>query len=221
MFSRGALISFLTISTFAMAVSGCVESTVVERTEIVSPDFRLLAAEIEGMRVGISPRMVQRQISKLGYEETKFNRLTLRDAISKYDRGVLDRAQIIFSLGERTILFSDDKTLIINFCMGEVSEISIRETIFLKDFEHRKSKDINMFPEAISKPPSNKRVMYSAEYKPKAFSRAFISYVNRGYSDFASKMPVINRSVSVYEGITCLKKELGHITPSEWRQLNR
>ena len=175
----------------------------------LSSDLDLQMAQILGVRIGMTPRKLQNQIAQLGLEEDNLNRETLQDIILKYDRGASEyAAQIIFSNGDNTLSALDDVTFTVGFCYGQIGSISIRERILKKDYEKRLLKDLKMFPKIIEGPKENERIMFMAKYKPDDFSHAIVSYVDRGYSDFATKESVISRSVSIREGVGCLNRSL-------------
>lgn len=196
----------------ALLVSACAEP-------LLSPsptsDLDLKMAQILGVRVGMTPRKLRDQISGLGFEESAFNNETLQDIVLKSDRGAeASTAQVIFSKGEGTLSALDDVTLTVQFCYGHVDYISISERIPKVDYEKRKARDLKMFPGLVELPRKHERVIFSGNYQPNEFSHSSIAYLDRGYSDFSTRVPVIQRLVSVLEGVGCfnrsVRRELGY-----------
>lgn len=172
-------------------------------------DADLTTAELLGVRIGMTPRRLQNEITPLGLRESGFNRQTLQDIVTKYDRGASEHTeQIILSKGDSTLSYLDDVTLTVQFCYGQAMSVSINEYIAKKDFEKRKAQDLRMFPKVVEGPKANERVMYTARYKPDEFSSAYVAYVDRGYRDFDTREPVIERIVSVLEGVSCYYRSL-------------
>ncbi len=198
------LVALLTIGLF-----GCSTSQLRSpKIKIMTPDMTLMMAEIRGLRVGMSPRMVQKQLGGLGFSESRFSRITLADAIHKSDVNPQENTQVILTAGGNTISNLDDESLTLRFCYAGLESINFTQTILLSDYEKYKRADIKMFPEAVPKISDNKQVLFSASYKPDRISSAYISYVNRGFTKFLSNEPVIERYISVLEQARCHNKEM-------------
>ena len=202
-----AMLRAVALILIIVASAGCEQRRALPLN--LSSDLDLIMAQIFGVRIGMTPRKLHNQIAHLGLEESSFNRETLQDIILKFDRGASERtAQIIFSKGRKTLSPLDNVTFTVGFCYGYINSISIDETILKKDFKKRKLKDLRMFPKIVEGPRKNERVMFTAKYKPDKFSFSGIYYVDRGYSDFMIKERVINRSVSVLEGVGCYYRSI-------------
>ncbi len=201
------IVSYLLVTACAQGpIQDSVQDTTVTRS--LSPDILLYTVQIYGIRIGMSPRKLQNKITGSGFQESQFNQETLQDIILRFDRGSSNlTSHILLSKGDGTISLLDDITLDVGFCYGYIDSIWIRENILKKEFENRKTRDLQMFPNIIEG-VRKKKVLYTGNYKPDKFSHMNVSYIDRGYYDSKTNESVIERSVSVREGIGCYNRTL-------------
>ena len=173
----------------------------------LSSDHDLRTAEFLGVQIGMTPRELHNQIAHLGLVESDFNRDTLQEIVDRFDRGAPEHAaQIFFTKGVNSLSGLDDVTFTVGFCLGRVNAISIDERVQRKDYEKRKSEDLNMFPKIVEGPRKNEKIMFTGKYVSDKFSSVRITYVDRGFTDLISRENVINRMAWLVEGVDCYNR---------------
>lgn len=204
------------VAIFALSVlllAGCITPSIQERFGDLSTNLDVMRSEIIGLRVGMSPRLVKRQLRDRNFVTDSFSKVTLDDVISKYDRGNIENEQVLLSAGQNTLSFLDDENLTLKFCGGQLHHIGYDQFILKSDIERYISRDKKDFHYTVEQTPTRKWTVLDMKFK---FKRHFVSvyYRDDGYSSYGSLSKpkrVVKRSVSIYEGASCLRYNLSKI----------
>jgi hypothetical protein len=205
--------SRLTIfSLIVLSLAGC-RTSVQESFGDLSSNLYIMQTQIIGLRIGMSPRLVKGRLRDRNLVTSSYSAVTLDDVISKYDRGDLEDEQVLLKAGQKTLSFLDDENVTLKFCGGQLYSFSYDHFIFKSDVEQYISRDKKHFHYTVEQIPNRKWTVLHMKFKDKG-SFVNVHYRDDGYSSssisssFSERKPVIKRSVSIYDGASCLRYNL-------------
>ena len=203
--------SVLRVCALSFLLSGCV-NTYQSKSEkwankvlTTSPDSSILMANINGFMLRISPRKVKNIIDDGKWKESTYNTITIDDLIVKIDQNINKTMGINFTKGDASPLnLIDDQNVNLEFCYGKVSKIDYKSYILQKDLNKYISHEKKRFQNIKFNPIRNDAISIAGDYKPMNSMSVHISYVKRKYFN----SPILERNISLYDRLRCLKKEL-------------
>jgi len=203
--------SVIGVCALSVLLSGCV-NTYESKSEKwakeilkTSPDSTILMANINGFMLRTSPRKVKNIIDDGKWKESTNNKITIDDLIVKTDQNINKTMGISFiKEGANPLNLIDDQYVNLEFCYGKVSKIDYKSYILQKDLNKYISYDKKRFQNIKFNPIRNDAISIVGDYKPVDSMSVHISYVKRKYFN----SPILERNISLYDRLRCLKKEL-------------
>ena len=189
----------------ALLLSDCAPTRQDEKTKILllPPDPAIFMATVWGFRVGMTPRKVAMIVEEYGFKESVDNESTLEDLIVRNDLKTLSPAYISLDKGKGTLSFKDDVYIFLNFCFGEVSQISLTEFIPKNSLSKYREADLNLFP-PMKLEKRDDYLLLGGIYKPNKYMFASVGFIDRGYKS----QKVIQHNVMIVDELRCFKKRL-------------
>jgi hypothetical protein len=216
--------------TLTTIITGC--QTASTSRAVPTINYNISTAEVGGIVIGSSPRIVARTLADRGFVPSKSSTITLDDLIPKYDRGqfydhgIIEQDHVNYAKNENTPYILDDERITISFCVGKVYKIFYQHNIFGKDFERYKEEDTKKYSFATPQSSENANAIFSLGFKGDRQGLSvnyrkygFDAYIYKDDGDKSSstgkelieKQPVYDRMVIVDQWASCYLYGLSRI----------